>query len=335
MDWISQEADYQVQAAEIKHGFPKVRQDKFNGHDTRGGRSYHGNRFDGGEKRKKKCAVCEETHPIWWCSTFKVKSADEKWRLAKKLGLCYLCLSDDHLGNTCRRSKSYNIGGCKENHHYLLHREKSPLPRIETKKEESKEGDKKKDNGSGCDTEGDRQSKSYGATQGQETKFIALRTVPVVLKNGDKKIHVNCLLDEGSDTTYVNEDVVEALGLQGSKIEVKVANDETVSFMSSTFQIGLESMDGRVDTEIIAQTSKKICGGMKPVNWIKLKHNWEHLSKIHFPKLAPGRSIDILLGADHHELMYSMKEIPGKSDQPSTRLHWDGQQLGKWKRQRE
>ena len=233
-DWISQEADYQVQAAEIKHGFPKVRQDKFNGHDTRGGRSYHGNRFDGDEKRKKNCAVCEETHPIWWCSTFKVKSADEKWRLAKKLGLCYRCLGDDHLGNACKRSKSCNIGGCKENHHYLLHREKSPLPRIETKKEESKEGDKKKDNGSGCDTE-----------------------------NGDKKIHVNCLLDEGSDTTYVNEDVVEALGLQGSKtkIEVKVANDETVSFMSSTFQIGLESMDGRVDTEIIAQTSKKICGG--------------------------------------------------------------------------
>ena len=66
---------------------------------------------------------------------------------------------------------------------------------------------------------------------------------------------MNCLLDEGSDTTYVNDDVVEALGLQGSKtkIEVKVANDEIVSFMSSTFQIGLESIDGQVDTEIIAQ----------------------------------------------------------------------------------
>ena len=59
---------------------------------------------------------------------------------------------------------------------------------------------------------------------------------------------------------------------------------------------------------------------MKLVNWIKLKHNWEHLSKIHFPKLAPGRSIDVLLGADHHDLMYSMKEIPGQSDQPSARL---------------
>ena len=97
---------------------------------------------------------------------------------------------------------------------------------------------------------------------------------------------MNSLLDEGSDTTYVNEDVVEALGLQGSrtKIEVKVANDETVSFMSSNVVIGLESVDGRVDTKITAETSKKICRGMKPVNWIKLKHNWKHLSKIHFPK---------------------------------------------------
>ena len=325
-DWISQEAEYQVQAAEIKHGFPRVRQDKFNGHDTRGGRSYHGNRVDGGDKRNKKCAVCGEIHPIWRCSAFKVKSADEKWRLAKKFGLCYRCLGDDHLGNACRRSKSCNIGGCKENHHYLLHQDKSSLPMTKTKEEESKEKENKeedrKDTGRGCDTEGDRQSKSYGATQGQETQVIALRTVPVILKNGDRKIHVNCLLDEGSDTTCVNEDVVEALGLQGSKtkIEVKVANDETVSFMSSNFLIGLESVDGRVDTKITAQTSKKICGGMKPVNWIKLKHNWEHLSKIHFPKLAPGRSIDILLGADHHELMYSMKEIPGKSDQPSARL---------------
>ena len=52
-DWISQEADYQVQATEIKHGFPKIRQDKLAGHDTRGGRSYHGNRADGSDNRNK------------------------------------------------------------------------------------------------------------------------------------------------------------------------------------------------------------------------------------------------------------------------------------------
>ena len=46
---------------------------------------------------------------------------------------------------------------------------------------------------------------------------------------------MNCLLDEGSDTTYVNEDVVEELGLVGQKepIQVNVANAQTIHFMSS------------------------------------------------------------------------------------------------------
>ena len=149
-----------------------------------------------------------------------------------------------------------------------------------------------------------------------------MRTVPIIVKNGNKRLHVNCLLDEGSDTSYVNEDVIEALGLHGAKTEinVKVANDETIRFMSSTFEIGIESMDGQVDTAITAQSSKKICGEMKPVNWIKIKQNWHHLKQIHFPKLAPGRKVDILLGADHQELMYSMKEVVGEHGQPSARL---------------
>ena len=47
--------------------------------------------------------------------------------------------------------------------------------------------------------------------------------------------------------------------MHGAKIEinVKVANDETVTFMSSTFVVGLERNDGRVDTTITAQSSKE------------------------------------------------------------------------------
>ena len=77
-----------------------------------------------------------------------MKSSDEKCRLAKKFGLYYRCLGDDQLGIK-------DIGGCKEIYHYLLHREKSPFLWSETKEDENKEEDKKKDKGSSCDTEGD------------------------------------------------------------------------------------------------------------------------------------------------------------------------------------
>ena len=41
----------------------------------------------------------------------------------------------------------------------------------------------------------------------ERQQLVALRTVPIILKNGRRRVLVNCLLDEGSDTTYVNEDV--------------------------------------------------------------------------------------------------------------------------------
>ena len=61
---------------------------------------------------------------------------------------------------------------------------------------------------------------------------MALRTVPAILKHGKKRILVNCFLDEGSDTTYVNEDVVEEFGVKGEKalVTVNVANDQEVRF---------------------------------------------------------------------------------------------------------
>ena len=57
---------------------------------------------------------------------------------------------------------------------------------------------------------------------------MALRTLPVILKHGKKRLLVNCFLDVGSETTYVNEGVVEELGAKGEKelITVNVANDQ-------------------------------------------------------------------------------------------------------------
>ena len=129
--------------------------------------------------------------------------------------------------------------------------------------------------------EGDANTKSI-SLKIQKVEKVALRTVPAILKHGKKRIPVNCFLDEGSDTTYVNEDVVEELGVQGEKelITVNVANDQEVRFPSVTFVIGLESVDGNVDAKIVAQSSEKICGGKKAVDWVRIKGNWNHLHTI-------------------------------------------------------
>ena len=89
---------------------------------------------------------------------------------------------------------------------------------------------------------------------------------------------MNCFLDEGSNTTYVNEDVIETLGISTEKEEITilVANDQKVRLMAATLEIGLESVDGKVDTTIVVKTSDKICGGMKPTDWVTMKQQWNH-----------------------------------------------------------
>ena len=54
-------------------------------------------------------------------------------------------------------------------------------------------------------------------THGVQPRIVALRTVPVFLKNGHRRIEVNALLDEASTKTYLNADVAAELELQNPK----------------------------------------------------------------------------------------------------------------------
>ena len=87
--------------------------------------------------------------------------------------------------------------------------------------------------------------------------------------------------------------------------------------MSAAMEIGLESLDGRMDTVIVAKTSNNICGGMKPIIWLQIKDQWKHWREIPSPKLGKRSKIDILIGLDHYNLLLPMKEVRGGDNDPS------------------
>ena len=233
----------------------------------------------------------------------------KKWETVTKLGLCYCCLGKGHLGEECRWSKECGIDGCKEHHHQILHQKSLP---------DFMEGNPDPRDASNVDG---NESSTHETVKKHEQRRIALRTVPVILKHGTKRLQVNCFLDEGSDTTYVNEDVVEELGLEGQKerVTINVANDQKVDLMSATTEIGLESLDGRVATVIVAKTSHSFCGGMNPINWLEVRDQWKHLKKIPFPKLGKRSKIHVLIGSDYYNLLFPMKEVRGGDGEPSAR----------------
>ena len=56
------------------------------------------------------------------------------------------------------------------------------------------------------------------------------------------------------------------------------------------------------------------------MDWAQIQDNWDHLRGISFPRLAGGSHTDVLLGADHFELMHLMKEFAGSPNGPCARL---------------
>ena len=114
-DWTAEEAEYQIQATEIKH---RLKSGNNNG-KLHARRSKSINQTD--DKKNRTCKVCGSSHAVWNCEIFKSRSIQEKWATAKKLGLCYRCLGDDHLGGECPRSRVCNIDGCRDRHNRRLH----------------------------------------------------------------------------------------------------------------------------------------------------------------------------------------------------------------------
>jgi len=115
---------------------------------------------------------------------------------------------------------------------------------------------------------------------------------------------------------------VEELGLEGrkEKVTINVANDQKVGLTSATMEIGLESLDGRVDTAIVAKASNSIYGDRKPTNWLQIRDQWKHLRDIPFTKLGKRSKINVLIGSDYYNLLFPMKEVRGGDGEPSARL---------------
>ena len=60
----------------------------------------------------------------------------------------------------------------------------------------------------------------------KEAQFVALHTIPVVVKKGKRQLVINAMLDDYSTKSYINSDVASRLGLQGKvcSVTVKVLN---------------------------------------------------------------------------------------------------------------
>ena len=164
------------------------------------------------------------------------------------------------------------MNGCQEVHHRLLHQQVESISSgvTESENKHSKSQDNKFQQGQNVNqrqnvnqspseisvvpsTEGEpKQKDNQKNTTMMSDTFencgnIALRTIPVYLKSGNRKLKVNALLDDASTKAYINADVAAELGLQGhpQKVNVSVLNGQVETFETTPIECALESLGGK------------------------------------------------------------------------------------------
>ena len=325
--WISQEAEFQTIAAETVHGVTGNKPQK-----TKQRNFYADSNKSEHSPVTLTCKVCGALHGVWKCEEFRKREVNDRWTLAKQHKLCFKCLGN-HFGKDCIRKRICGIKGCKQDHNRLLHNfsRSRPTTNPGVNQPVSEGGASFAGDtatlGAGSAKEGDDYSRESrervhtSTTTSINNRYVALRTVPVILTNGSKRLKVNALLDDGSTKTYINSDVAAELGLQGSlqKVVVNVLNGQTETFQTMPVEVGLESLSGETKMLISAFTTDKVTGDMQVIDWKSHAPRWPHLRQIRFPTVSRRPIVDLLIGVDHGDLHFSSQDVKGKKGEPIAR----------------
>ena len=262
-EWVIQESQFHTIAHETVQGLTKGDWRKISTFFTEPSIT---------DRKQRQCPVCSKHHGIWNCEVYQKMTVPSRWETAKQFKLCYRCLNSGHQGSLCRRSRVCAVNGCRGNHHRLLHRvqsvnirspdQSSPVElnvvegRVESLPSPSVVPPNNSVELPGAETsqritEGEqrniteRSMTTVTHNESEALAFVALRTIPVILKNGNRRIEVNALLDDASTRTYLNSDVAAQLGLQGEyqRVSVNVLNGRVEAFETMPVELEVESVD--------------------------------------------------------------------------------------------
>ncbi|KAI9565123.1 hypothetical protein GHT06_008892 [Daphnia sinensis] len=174
--------------------------------------------------------------------------------------------------------------GCKLTHHRLLHKDRTSVER--TAKSHTLRADRR------------------------QIAFKMLRE-DALDANGDF-VPVNELMDDGSDSTLIQEGLARGVGEESSthlaseylELRLKTSSEEILSIQGST----------------IPSITKPVA----VVFWERLRGRWTHLADLPPLRTCGGR-VDVLIGLDHVALITATESRFGKDDEPTaskTRLGW-------------
>ena len=270
----------------------------------------------------KTCLLCKGNHGLDKSEEFLRKEVRARKEYATENRLCFACLEPRHLSRLCTRRKTCEVCG-------RLH----PTPFHGDFKRQEERASSTIDSSINTDQPSQGDSATVCAS-GQGDSHTSSMIVPVWVyhkENSGHKVPVYALLDDQSDTTFVDEDVMNQLGLQGQQTQLLLSSMHAKDRPFKTQRVnGLFVEDfGR---EVVIPLPKTFSSPMIPARREQIPRpeaalKWSHTKRI-AERLMPYREdirVGLLIGSDCPRAIVPREVIPGGCNDPyalRTELGW-------------
>ena len=219
-----------------------------------------------------------------------------------------------HRKINCPNVRRCRLNGCTSDEHsrYLhenaqeVHKDGSAQPEVEQRRNDEHS------NGTGSQDQTRNENRTHTT---QQADHVSLMVLPAVIRNGNKSLTVNVMLDNCSTGSYVSEAAAEELMLQGKSQQLTISGTggSEVKKSSRQVEVTVASVDNKFSASLQANVLDNIAGDTPAFEWSTLKTNWSHLQSIPFKKVAKREQIDVLIGSDspifHHILQEDLKQM--------------------------
>ena len=149
-------------------------------------------------------------------------------------------------------------------------------------------------------------------------KKTFLQVIPITISNGTKYIRTNALVDTGSDTTFLKNDITKKIGLNSDYKNLRIANavskTSELELQQVSFNESSESHPNFIDMEN-AWVASELDIKCQPINIFKLKKEFDHLTDLDLPPLNP-RGASLLVRTNFPHLILDRDFRSGESHQP-------------------
>ena len=272
------------------------------------GASSQGN-DDRGKAKKLSCYKCSQPHRIHECTEFLSMKFEDKRKFLKEVNRCQNCFMK-HFGR-CKHASKCTGEKCQFDQVYPHHEIMCAKANSTVKGEDEKTkdvNDKKEQN-----------AEYHKVGHIKNRGGMALKTVRVKVPkaNGDM-VETYALLDDGSTTSFIENDLYDRLGYDGSHDSFHLDTmGHSVEMQGRKLSLFIYSANERANVYVNRLwTCDKIPATAENIFGSRDAQNWDHLKNIRFPILSGRERIQILIGANTPEAHWKLEEIRGERKQP-------------------